>query len=175
MTHAISGRLATVLAAIAVVTVSACTSNPGPSAPPARSYQEQALDIGRQFADCARHNNFPNFSDPELDQDGNLSYPGTSKEDYVVAGRNCGTILQQLPPNPNVRPPSPELFALQQQYAQCMRGNGFAEWPDPRADGSNPFAGTALGTAMEFGPVPQSLIDAREACRALEDRLRGMR
>jgi hypothetical protein len=56
-----------------------------------------------------------------------------------------------------------------------MRGHGVPEWPDPNRDGSDPMRGTELGRIVAYGPVPQRLLDARDACTSIENELRNTR
>jgi hypothetical protein len=146
----------------------------------AREYRARALPIGRQFAQCARRNGKPNFPDPIFNQDGALDFPDAAKRDFeelvVNPSSPCRRIMRQLyaiAPPPPPEPPSPELFAVQQRYARCLREHGVPEYPDPRRDGSDPTAGTELNFILNFGPVPQRMIDARDACTSIEDELRA--
>ena len=144
-----------------------------------RDYQRQALPIARRFAQCARRNGRPNFPDPIFNQDGGLDFPDSAKGDFealvVDPSSPCRQIMRQLyavAAPPPARPPSSELFALQQRYARCIREHGMPDFPDPKRDGSDPLTGTDLSFTLNFGPVPQRMIDARNAWTRLEDELR---
>jgi hypothetical protein len=144
-----------------------------------RTYRQQALPIARQFAQCARRNGKPNFPDPITNQDGYVDFPNSAKQDFEALVVNpsspCRKIMRQLyavTPPPPAQAPSAELFALRQRYSRCLREHGIPEYPDPKRDGSDPLAGTELNFIGNFGPVPQRMIDARNACTRLEDQLR---
>jgi len=178
-------RPAVLLAAVALIGAVGCSSGDSgdegsadaaaPTANGSSDYRSQALSIGREYARCARENGSPNFPDPAI-QDGALAFPGVSKTDLETTGAACAEIAQRLPAPPpqQAEPPSDEMFALQQRYARCARENGVPEWPDPRRDGSDPFAGTELGRIYAIanlgigGRVPQRLIDVRFACEQIE-------
>jgi ABC-type sugar transport system ATPase subunit len=55
------------------------------------------------------------------------------------------------------------------RFAACMRQHGVPDWPDPKADGTFPFVGTAL---EREGKSPRVLAAAR-ACRQLNPDPRG--
>jgi hypothetical protein len=147
-----------------------------------RSYQQKALPIARQFAQCARRNGKPSFPDPILTEDGYVDFPESAKSDYedlvVNQSSPCRRIMRQLfavVAPPPAEPPSPELFAARQQYARCLRAHGLPDTPDPRRDGSPELTGDAA-FAASFGPVDpqtvQRINSARDACRQQEDALR---
>jgi hypothetical protein len=145
----------------------------------AREYRARVLPIGRQFSQCARRNLRPDFPDPIFNQNGGLDFPDSAKRDFEALVVNpsspCRKIMRQLyaiAPPPPAQPPSAELFAVQQRYARCMREHGMPEYPDPKRDGSDPLAGTDLNFILNFGPVPQRAIDARNACTSIENELR---
>ena len=53
------------------------------------------------------------------------------------------------------------------RYAECMRERGLAEFPDPRADGTFPIAGTSYAGLAPFAsePLTEALITADNFCR----------
>src|SRR5262245_53833465 len=70
-----------VFAVLAVLAggMAACSSGGKGSAgasPGASTNAQRVLDIGRRFSQCARAHGYPNFPDPEIDNRGELSYPG---------------------------------------------------------------------------------------------------
>lgn len=145
----------------------------------AREYRARVLPIGRQFSQCARRNLRPDFPDPIFNQNGGLDFPDSAKRDFEALVVNpsspCRKIMRQLyaiAPPPPAQPPSAELFAVEQRYSRCMREHGMPEYPDPKRDGSDPLAGTDLSFVLNFGPVPQRAIDARNACTSIENELR---
>lgn len=153
------------LGVFALVTLVAGCSASGTHAVTAASTaagdQAQALAIGREYAQCARAHGRPDFPDPAI-QDGTLAFPGATKQDNVAVQDACASILQRLPVsmqhhNP---PPSAQDLAKLRQFAQCMRDNGVAQWPDPKSDGTFPLIGTPL---LAEGKS-QRVLDAMQAC-----------
>ncbi|MET7394272.1 hypothetical protein ABZS66_12340 [Dactylosporangium sp. NPDC005572] len=140
------------------------------SAAVAGDFQTQAMAAGREFSQCARQHNLPNFPDPVWQ--GGLSWPNVSKADLDVAGAACQDILRRLASIPQqVETPSAETLGHMRQFAACMREHGVADWPDPKADGTFPLLGTKYAGFAQFSGgdgIPQSVTDARGACIAFE-------
>jgi hypothetical protein len=158
------------LAVLALAALAACSSAGSAVASassPTGNDQEQALMVGRQYAQCARTHGRPNFPDPSI-VDGALAFPGTTKEDNVAVQGACISILQQLPASMQHRnqPPSAQDLAHLQQFAQCLRQHGVPDWPDPKPDGTFPLVGTPLGTEGKS----QRIIDAQQACKQYWDK-----
>lgn len=107
----------------------------------------QLLDIGRQYSQCVRDHGVVNFPDPVIN-DGHIALPADSSgadakqalANNPAAEQACKSIMDRVPPDAhkNATPSAQELQGLL-QYAQCMRGNGIPEWPDPLPDGSFPL------------------------------------
>jgi len=111
---------------------------------------QHELEIGRQFARCARNHGYPNFPDPVLNGD-KLDYPGSGHEvkdqmAAVMQTPECKAVMDQLQAllDPTTRAPSTADMQKLKQFAACMRDHGIPEFPDPKADGSFPIAGTPL-------------------------------
>jgi hypothetical protein len=88
-----------------------------------------------------------------------------TRQNFDAARTACKQVEDRIPPaalgeSPKRGPTAADVPKLR-QFAQCMRGNGFPDWPDPRADGSFPIAGTALQTE---GKSPRFRA-ATEACK----------
>jgi hypothetical protein len=158
------------LAALALAALAACSSGgPHTSAgtSPTSNDQEQALTVGRQFAQCARAHGRPNFPDPAI-QNGTLAFPGVTKQDQAAVQAACRSILQQLPASMQYQnqAPSAQDMAHLQQFAQCVRRNGVTDWPDPKADGTFPIVGTPLETEGKSARV----LNAQQACKQYWDK-----
>jgi hypothetical protein len=158
------------LATAALAMSAACSSGSRPAsaaASPTSNDQEQALTVGRQFAQCARTHGRPNFTDPTI-QDGQLDFPGTSKDDVRAVQESCGSILQGLPASMQRQhqAPSAQDMVNLRQFAQCLRQHGVPEWPDPKPDGTFPLVGTPLGTEGKS----QRIITASQACKQYWDK-----
>jgi hypothetical protein len=156
------------LVAAAIAALSGCSSG-GSGASPTTSASadtQQALTVGRSFAQCARSHGQPNFPDPTI-QNGHLDF-GTDKQAISAVQQACGSILQQLPPamlGGNQAPSADDMQHLR-QYAQCLRQHGMPDWPDPKSDGTFPIVGTPLGQEGKS----QRLIDAMQACKQYWDK-----
>jgi hypothetical protein len=165
------------LALLAVLALAGCSGHPGvnPSASPSALSHDQTLALGRQAAQCFRDHGIPDFPDPIIDQNGQLTLP-PSDSDHVKQELNanpqaqqaCQPILDRLPIGHTSGPGqySQEDLANLLKFAQCMRHNGIPEWPDPKADGSFPIAGTPLETE---GKSPR-FLSARNACKQFWDK-----
>jgi hypothetical protein len=140
----------------------ASSSSPTPTA----MTDAQILSIGRQAAQCIREHGLSNFPDPVVsagqltlpNEDEALAPPGA---DAAVAA--CRSILDRLPPSAlgdNDRP-GPEDVSQLVKFAQCIREHGVPDWPDPKADGSFPLDGTALGRETKSPRV----VRAVQACQ----------
>jgi hypothetical protein len=159
----------TVLAAGTAACSSGGEASPGASASSSGAdLQRQVLAIGRRFAQCARDHGYPTFPDMVI-VDGKLGHLNPSpelreQEEKVEAIPECRAILGEVPPNADLSPLSAAEIRKLRDYAQCLRGHGVPEWPDPKADGSFPLRGTPLGAELRRKPSPR--IDAaRAACR----------
>src|SRR5690348_10590207 len=134
-----------VLALLAVL--GGCSSGGGNDSPGASTDAQQALDIGRHFAQCARDHGYPDFPDPAIDGT-KLKYgdggPAVQEQSRAASGvPECKAIQDQLRAlgNANSTPSAADLEKLK-QFAQCLRDHGITGWPDPKADGSFPIVGT---------------------------------
>jgi hypothetical protein len=170
-----SRRVGPAIALLAFTAIAACqagtsgaTDNP---TRPTGNAQIQA--IGREYSQCVRDHGLPSYPDLVV-EDGQLTLPndGTAdanrqalrdKPDILDA---CRPILDKLPANAQK---SPALSDQDRQnlltFAQCMRDHGVPEWPDPRANGSFPIAGTPLETERS-----ERVASAQKACRQYWDR-----
>jgi hypothetical protein len=153
-----------VVALVALLAVAAgCSSANHPRTAPSPSANDAtvALSVGREFAQCARQHGKPDFPDPAI-QEGVLAFPGATKEDQVAVQDACAAILQRVPAAMvhQAHAASPEEMTKLRQFAQCLRGNGMPEWPDPVADGTFPI----VGTPLEAEGKSQRLLDARKVC-----------
>ncbi|MFI5909766.1 hypothetical protein [Dactylosporangium sp. NPDC051541] len=137
------------------------------------SYSSRELDIGRQFAQCARDHGYPNFPDPVVDA-GKIVWPATDgdatkdQSRAVAALPECKAIGDQLAalgrhPNPSFDPADlPKLRDL----AKCMREHGLPDFPDPRPDGTFKLSGTPLEGQGET----ETFYNAIDACKHFYDK-----
>jgi hypothetical protein len=112
------------------------TARSGPaasgSATPKLSDQEKALKFGQ----CMRDNGVPNFPDPKFDEHGDMGLDqpeGVDPKKMDAAQQKC---KQYLPGGGQPKKADPQRVEQLRKFAQCMRDNGFPNYPDPNPDGS---------------------------------------
>jgi hypothetical protein len=149
--------------ALLLAGLAGCTSSRGSAAATATTGLDAAT-VWHQLVQCARSHGMPNLPDPQIDSNGQAHFPdGTPKAPQSVQ-RACQSIYDRLPASARGeagRPPT-DLQGLL-RFAGCMRQHGVPDFPDPRADGTFPIAGTSL--ARE-GKSPR-IIRAMQACDRL--------
>jgi hypothetical protein len=142
----------------------------GSQAATATTGQPDAAAVLREFVQCARDNGMPNLPDLRLDANGQIEIPAGLPEAPPSVERACRAIFERLPASARgdaegggdtARPPTDIQGLL--RFAQCMREHGVPEWPDPKADGTFPFRGTAI---EREGKSPRVLAAGR-ACERL--------
>jgi hypothetical protein len=174
-----------VLAALLLAMLAACGSGgsgASSTASPTAMTNAQILAIGREAAQCMRDHGVPDFPDPVVDNDGHLQLPAGAAGDRAkqelagnpAAQTACEPILNRLPANA-VRGGGDGGYTAQdlenlKKFAQCVRQNGIPEFPDPRADGTFPLAGTPL----EAEGKSERFRTATQACKQYWDKgIRG--
>jgi hypothetical protein len=121
---------------------SSTTGGSGSETATGGSVAAQALAVGREYARCARSNAAPGFPDPQVDQNGTVSFPGVDKADIVNVEGPCGAILRRLPAA-QVPTPTPAQLRSLRSFSTCMRSHPAAKtFPDPNPDGVFPTRGT---------------------------------
>jgi hypothetical protein len=116
----------------------ACAGPGQPASQPTPSAHDRAVTAWHNVAQCARDHGF-NIPDPQVDDQGNASFPsgvGKPPEDVQQA---CEQYLAQVPNQNRNNGPTAEDIRLSRQLAACMRQNGEPNWPDPNADGTFPL------------------------------------
>ncbi|GAA0980384.1 hypothetical protein GCM10009555_046760 [Acrocarpospora macrocephala] len=146
------------------------TGSPGAS-PGASADAQQALEIGRRFAQCGRDHGYPSFPDPVIDGT-KLKYgdwgPEVQEQSRAVSEvPECKAIQDQLRAlgDANAAPSAADLEKLK-QFAQCLRDHGITGWPDPKADGSFPI----IGTPLQADAKSDRSRAAQNACKQHWDR-----
>lgn len=164
------------IAAAALVLPAACSSSGGGGDPATSMSDTDLLGIGKQLVQCLRDNGLTEMPDPYV-EDHRLRLPEAeqkkieekySQQQFDEAKRACRALADKLPEGALVtggeddrKPAGPGDVEALKKYAQCMRDNGIAEWPDPKADGTFPLRGTAL---QAEGPS-ERIENARKACQ----------
>jgi hypothetical protein len=124
-----------------------------------------ALPVWREFTSCVRSHGVANVPDPQVDDNGQATWPGLSQAQIEVAqqqvGGACDAILQKLPAaaQPGGQITEQELATLR-RFAHCMRDHGLPDFPDPNSEGifTMPPRINAGGKAM-LGPVMEACKD----------------
>jgi hypothetical protein len=124
-------------------------------------------DIAAQtakFAQCMRDNGI-DIPDPKVDGDGRVSFgvPGggdepVDREKMQAAHEKC---KQHLPNGGEPPKLSDEDLEKMRQFAQCMRDNGYPDFPDPQPDGGIRIEGDKNG---DMDPESQKWKDAHAKC-----------
>jgi hypothetical protein len=136
-------------AVLATVGLAACGIGlPGQAQHPRPSPSINAAQAFHNFAQCVRDHGEPGFPDPSVDAQGHAQFPDgvTKPADAIMTA--CGQLL----PNSdkvNSSHPDPQLML---RFAQCMRANGIADWPDPDAQGRFRFPPSLGGGDLKTGP-----------------------
>jgi hypothetical protein len=140
-----------------------CSAAGGSQAATTTSGQQDAAAVWHELVACARANGMPSLPDPQIDSNGKAHFPDGTPDPPQSVRRACQSIYDRLPAaarGDTERPPA-DIQALL-RFARCMREHGVADFPDPKADGTFPLAGTSLG----HGKTPR-LITAMRACDRL--------
>jgi len=151
---------------------SAAVTTPTPNTSPTGTHLEQVLAWGRRLAQCARDHGMATFPDPSQAVMGRTAiadpdFPGVPKEDIVRAMDLCPEVVRDFPRPAPPGPPSATVLQRMRQYAECMRDRGLADFPDPRADGTFPIAGTPYAALAPFVQLTltEQLLNADNYCR----------
>src|SRR5262245_16806588 len=124
------------LAAVMGLALLAC-GPVGQAAHPSPSPNVAALI--QHLMDCIHTHGAPDFPNPTVDDQGRVSWPeGTQRPPQQVIDA-CQSIYEQLPNSDRGHILTPAELHLAQQFAQCMRDQGYPDWPDPNNDGTYPL------------------------------------
>jgi hypothetical protein len=139
------------------------TGVPTTTAPSAQDMQSKLL----AFSQCMRDNGIPDFPDPQFSDGGgvSLSIPeGTDRAKVDAAHEKC---QQYLPNGGEPGRADPEALERMRKFAECMRDNGFPDFPDPTDEGlqingdehpdlnpDNPAFVAAEKTCQQYAPGP---------------------
>ena len=166
MVRLVGGRAAAVvgLGVVLLAGLAGCsTSGSSQAGATTTTRQQDVAAVWHELVACARANGMPNLPDPQIDSNGRASFPDDTPDPPASVRRACQSIYDRLPPSARgeeERPPA-DIQALL-RFARCMREHGVADFPDPKADGAFPLAGTSLAR----GKTPQ-LVRAMRACGQL--------
>jgi hypothetical protein len=159
------------------------TAAASPTPIPTGTYRDQVMTWGRQFAACVRAHGIANFPDPvypagvaangpddhDLFPDGSFGtalFPVDKGMLIRAMSGACSDLARQMPPAPDsIRPVNAAQLAAMRRFSQCMRRHGFADFPDPKADGTFPIQGGPYDSLLPYhnGGTAQ-LTNAYLAC-----------
>jgi hypothetical protein len=145
------GRLLAALVFCSVALTS-CGSSSTPSSSSIASGSGSAPIQAVQFAHCMRSNGVTNYPDPSSGgRPQSLNQIDPNSSTFATAYATCRKYAR----NGEIGPPAPSVvqlrFAL--AFAQCMRKNGFPQFPDPLATAPTPAQGTFTLGKGEYFPI----------------------
>jgi hypothetical protein len=94
-------------------------------------------EAGRAFAQCMRDNGLPDYPDPEPGGRSGAGHEAFNRDDPKVQAAT-GKCRDLLPGGGEHQVQGPEAIKELLAFAQCMRDNGVADFPDPDANGQFP-------------------------------------
>ncbi|UWP85602.1 hypothetical protein [Dactylosporangium fulvum] len=142
-----SGRWGSVLLCLALF-AGGCSGDAEPSATPTvvdgKAAEAKRKEQERAFAACMREHGVPLADDPSQQKVGEIKADDT----YIAAYQSCGSLQPKQTLNPQE---AVENLEHRRKNAQCMRENGFPDWPDPdpMVDADQPPPGVDLDKAKE--------------------------
>lgn len=140
------------------------------------SNQERALKFGQ----CMRDNGVSDFPDPKVTDDGGISMDaptGADRQKVDAAMQKC----KQYLPNGGEPPKlDPQHLEQERKLAQCMRENGFPNFPDPSDSGpqinsnsgvdpNDPKFQAAQQACAKYAPAPPAGKGPQGANRSRRD------
>lgn len=112
-----------------------------------------------KYSKCVRENGVPDFPDPKTDGGGGFSLAvpeGVDKSKVDAAHEKCKHLM---PNGGEPQKASPEAIEEGRRMAQCMRENGFPDFPDPDANG-----GIAIQGGPGLDPKDPKFQEAEKKC-----------
>ncbi len=112
-----------------------------------------------KYSKCMRENGVPDFPDPKTNGGGgfSLSLPeGTDRAKTEEAEKKC---RQFMPNGGQPQKPSPEMVESARKMAQCMRDNGYPDFPDPDENG-----GIKIEGGQGLDPKDPKFQEAHKKC-----------
>ncbi len=145
-----------------------CAASGSSSAATTTTGQPDAAAVWRELVRCARANGMPSLPDPQIDSNGQAHFPEGIPDPPASVRRACQSIYDRLPASARGDEPKAADVPALLRFARCMREHGVTDFPDPKADGTFPLAGTSLGR----GKTPR-ILSAMRACRQLNPDPKG--
>jgi hypothetical protein len=118
-----------------------------------------------KFAQCMRANGIADWPDPDPNNARPPVPPGPPDERIRAATDKC----KQYMPNGGEPPKTdPQQLEAMRKFAQCMRDNGIADYPDPQPNGGMGFGPSAGGGGID--PNSAQFKAAEQKCQHLMPR-----
>lgn len=121
-------RARSLVAVTAPLLVLACG---GPQPHPPAATGSAAASAWHRYAQCVRDHGVTAMPDPTVDDRGHAAFPSDAPRVPDAVTQQCGSILDGLPTQPTTSVD----VATRIRFAQCMRQQGIADFPDPDARG----------------------------------------
>jgi hypothetical protein len=164
--HRTAARAAGQILALALLlaALAGCTATGGAQPATTTTTQLDRVAVWRQLIQCVRENGMPNLPEPRFDENGEPQWPGGVEPPdpprrALQACRAIADRLEAWERTDPTRPPA-DIPALV-RFARCMREQGVAGFPDPKADGTFPISGTSI---EREGKSPR-MLRAMRACK----------
>jgi hypothetical protein len=122
-----------------------------PSASPSPSPSANAYETQLKFAQCMREHGV-NIPDPEPGKPPAIRFDQTTSQEKVEAAMQA---CRQYAPNggPGGAQADPQQAEAMRKFAQCMRDNGVASFPDPEGGGIR--MGQEVADDPDFKPAQE--------------------
>ena len=120
-------------------------------------------EAGLKYAQCMRENGVAEWPDPEVDDNGRVSYnvPDDIPDSVInAAEEKCREHRPFGPPDGEAA--DPQRIEQLREHSECIRENGIPDFPDPEADGSRRIDFDKLGLS---GPEDPKFKAAQEKCQ----------
>lgn len=157
--------LAGVVAAAVIAAVGTGCSHPAATATSGSGTTTSVHEQAVKFAECMRSNGVGAFPDPDasgsLTIDGVLN--GSSLDPNSTAWKQAISVCKHLePPGFTGTTANPSQMEARLQFAQCIRGHGVTDFPDPTANG--PLVDTNRIPSASTSAGMSALNAAMRAC-----------
>jgi len=148
-----------VLAATALVLLAACSAPGRPAAQPTPSIHDRAVAAWQKVVQCAREHGY-DVPDPQIDDQGNATFPDTVQKPPDAVIQACQRYLDQVP-NQNHDGDRPTAADIRdgRRLAECIRQHGEPNFPDPNPDGTFPAT-----PAVQAEGKSATMVAAVQAC-----------
>jgi hypothetical protein len=100
------------------------------------SAHQSTFAAWRDYVACVRTHGVPDMPEATIDDQDRADFPDSAPSVPGNVVRACGARVASMPTRSS---PPPDVATLA-RFAQCMRAQGIADWPDPTPDGRFPLS-----------------------------------